>query len=221
MTPEASWEEDFNDWYDREHIPQRMRVPGFISAQRYRGAGKRHYLAVYEMESLAVLRTPAYQAIRQSPSERTQRMLSSVGGFTRYLAEPLGEQVNASAAGDPLESAHLYSVLFTVPPEREAEFNDWYTRDHAPTLLENPDWLAVRRFRIADGEPAAWTHLALHHLADRRALDSPERARARASSRRARLAEESWFKGSYAVFDKHGPRQHASSTARSETPSWT
>src|SRR5262245_954647 len=103
MTPEPFWEEDFNDWYDREHIPLRMGVPGFISAQRYRVAGTRHYLAVYEMESLDVLNTPAYRALRQTASERTTRMLSSVSGFTRYLAAPIGEQTNPAAAGDPLE----------------------------------------------------------------------------------------------------------------------
>jgi hypothetical protein len=221
MTPEPSWEEDFNDWYDREHIPLRMGVPGFTSARRYRVAGTRHYLAVYEMESVDVLSTPAYQALRQTASDRTRRMLASVAGFTRYVAAPLGEHTNPAAPGDPLDSAHVYSVFFDVPADREADFNDWYARDHIPTLLENPQWLAVRRFRIASGEPAAWTHLALHHLADRRALDSPERARARASPVRARLAQESWFKGAYEVFDTHGPRQRATWTQRSDTPSWT
>ena len=76
-------------------------------------------------------------------------------------------------------------------------------------LLECADWLAARRLRIADGEPADWTHLTLHYLADRRALDSPERARARATPWRTRLAQESWFKGAYLVFEKHGARQHA------------
>ena len=67
----------------------------------------------------------------------------------------------------------------------------------------------VRRFRIIDGEPERWTHLALHYLADSRALTSPERERARASPWRARLAQESWFNGKYFVFAKHGVRQEA------------
>ena len=25
-------EEEFNDWYDLEHIPQRLAIPGFINA---------------------------------------------------------------------------------------------------------------------------------------------------------------------------------------------
>src|SRR5690349_12662617 len=85
MIPDASYEADFNDWYDREHIPLRMRVPGFRSAQRYVAPGTRHYLAIYEMESASVLKTAAYQEVKNNPSERTRSMLRAVGGFTRYI----------------------------------------------------------------------------------------------------------------------------------------
>src|SRR5438477_6660652 len=121
MVPEESWEQDFNDWYDREHISLRMKVPGFRSAQRYCIPDQRHYLAVYEMDSLAVLKTPAYQAIKNSPSERTQRMLSNVSGFTRYLAEPIGTGERTSCADDPLDARYLYTVFFKVPSDRQAE----------------------------------------------------------------------------------------------------
>ena len=30
-------EDEFNDWYDLEHIPERERVPGFLKAQRWIG----------------------------------------------------------------------------------------------------------------------------------------------------------------------------------------
>jgi len=32
MIPDLSYESEFNDWYDHEHIPSRMGVPGFLSA---------------------------------------------------------------------------------------------------------------------------------------------------------------------------------------------
>src|SRR5256885_675345 len=98
------------------------------------------------------------------------------------------------------------SILFsemTPDPAWEEDFNDWYDHDHIPTLLDCKDWLMVRRFRILDGEPERWTHLALHYLADMNALNSPERVRARASPWRARLAEESWFSARYIVAAKH------------------
>ncbi len=206
MTPGASWEREFNDWYDHEHIPLRMGVPGFVSAQRYCIAGNRDYLAVYEMNSPAVLKTPPYEAVKNSPSEQTQRMLSRVTGFTRYIGEQTGDQRRLTPGSDPLDAPCLYAVFFQVPVERQVEFNAWYEQDHVPLLLECPEWLLVRRFRIVAGHPEAWTHLALHYLADPRALKSAEREHARATPWRARLAQESWFNGKYLVFAKSGPR---------------
>jgi hypothetical protein len=28
-------EDEFNDWYDLEHIPERLRVPGFVACERW------------------------------------------------------------------------------------------------------------------------------------------------------------------------------------------
>ena len=217
MIPDVSYETEFNDWYDREHIPLRMRVPGFRSAQRYVVPGTQHYLAIYEMENASVLKAPAYQEVKNSPSERTRWMLRTVGGFTRYIGEQIGIQGRPASEIQPIDAAYVYAVFFAVPEERQPEFNDWYERDHAPTLLECKDWLMVRRFRIADGEPEKWTHLALHYLADSAALSSPERERARASPWRARLAQENWFNGKYVVFAKYGVRQWNSNLG-SSTP---
>jgi hypothetical protein len=208
MIPESSWEADFNDWYDQEHIPVRMAVPGFLSAQRYRAPDSRHYLAIYELQALAVLATPAYQQVKAAASARTRRMLHDVQGFTRYLAEPIATHTRLGDPDAALDAPYVFAVCFAVPPARQPEFNAWYADDHVPILLECPDWLCVRRFAIRDGEPATWTHLTLHYLADTRALESSERARARATPWRARLAEEHWFgAGSYRLFEKHGPRQ--------------
>ena len=212
MIPDLSYEAEFNDWYDHEHIPLRIHVPGFLSAQRYLAPGTRDYLAVYEMESPSVLKTPLYQEVKTNPSERTTWMLRTVKGFTRYIGEQIGVQMGQrSTKIDPIDAPHLYSVFFAVPNERQPEFNDWYERDHVPALLECKEWLMVRRFRILEGEPGNWSHLALHYLADANALSSPERERARASPWRARLAEESWFNAKYSVVARHGVRQKAAS----------
>lgn len=172
MTPDAAWEDEFNEWYDQEHIPLRMAVSGFRSAQRYRIQGKRNYLVVYEMDSPGVLKSPAYLSVKNNPSDRTRRMLGSVTGFTRYIAEETGNYTRGIPPEDALDAPCLYSIFFEVPPERQGEFGDWYEKDHIPLLLEPRDCLLVRRFRVIDGEPKSWTHLSLHYLKDARALES-------------------------------------------------
>ena len=49
-------EAEFNDWYDKVHIPDVLETPGFVRATRYvnndpPAAGKGKFLAVYEIET--------------------------------------------------------------------------------------------------------------------------------------------------------------------------
>jgi len=89
MTPDQAWEAEFNAWYDEEHIPIRMKAPGFTGAQRYRRVDGPDYLAIYDMTTAGALATPEYQTIKGQPSERTSRMLRDVQGFTRYIGEEI------------------------------------------------------------------------------------------------------------------------------------
>lgn len=59
---DPAYEDDFNKWYDREHMAERAGIPGFMWARRYRSqAGPRPYLALYRTETMHVFRSPAYR----------------------------------------------------------------------------------------------------------------------------------------------------------------
>ena len=63
MEPEAETEREFNEWYNQYHVPERVSVPGILSARRYElcdGEGALKYLAIYELEDEAVLHGEAY-----------------------------------------------------------------------------------------------------------------------------------------------------------------
>jgi hypothetical protein len=163
MIPSRSDETEFNHWYDDEHIPLRMAAPGFISAQRYRVTGTRHYFVIYEMDSPMALKTPEYQKIKNNPSELTTRMLRSVTGFTRYIGEQIGAHAGESAAID-------------APYIRVDFFNSEFD---SSALFESKHSLMVRRFSIMDGEPEKYTGLSVHYLAGRPDSVSTEPAPAR------------------------------------------
>jgi hypothetical protein len=49
-------EEEFNAWYDQQHLADVLRVPGFVAAQRFKLAQPENslpgrYLALYEIET--------------------------------------------------------------------------------------------------------------------------------------------------------------------------
>lgn len=206
MVPEPDWEDEFNSWYDTEHIPIRMKVPGFIGAQRYRNVSGPGYLAVYDLRSRDVLTTDAYRQIKDNPSALSARMLGSVSGFTRNIGVLTSLQENTGLRGDAVQAPILYAVFFNVPNDRQDEFDAWYTQDHVPLLLNCSDWSAVKRYRLFDAHPEPFTHLAIHYLQSQSALDSKERKQARETAWRGRLSKEDWFKGTYKVFAKAGTR---------------
>jgi len=188
MEPPTELTGEFHDWYENDHIPARMALPGFQGARRFRALdGEPAYLAVYELDDLEALQTDGYRQLKAAPSALTDRMLNLVHGFTRFTCEQIAD------IGEPIYGDYLSAVAFAVPEEFTAEFDHWYEDEHVPMLLEAGDWLRVRRYRVLDGTGGPWTHLALHELASTGVMDSPERARARKGPLRDALAGNDWF----------------------------
>ncbi|MGJ8597577.1 hypothetical protein [Sulfitobacter sp.] len=71
-------EADFNQWYDREHMEERVRIPGFTGARRYRAVSgsARRYLALYRASSLAGFTSEAY---RKAFTKQTQWSVTNFG----------------------------------------------------------------------------------------------------------------------------------------------
>ena len=88
--PPPAMEEEFNAWYDDEHMAERLAIPGFRSARRWvadvaPGEGK--YLATYELDSLAVLTSAAYLARFQNQTPWSRRCLGKAVVFKRWACE--------------------------------------------------------------------------------------------------------------------------------------
>ena len=66
-------EAEFHDWYDHEHGPARLTVPGFRGAYRYRALDdqKPPWLALYELDSPDVIDSPEYKALAGRPATGT------------------------------------------------------------------------------------------------------------------------------------------------------
>jgi hypothetical protein len=205
MEAPAELEAQFNDWYETEHIPVRLALPGFTRAVRYvEREATRKYLAIYEIGDVAVLQSPGYQALKTEPSERTAFMLKNVKGFTRFTCT----ETYDSGSG-PERGQYLSVVAFAVPPEQESKLDDWYENEHIPLLMRCGDWLRVRRYKVFSADGGRWTDIALHELRSLEAMDSPERKAAREGRKRKKLVGNSWFENSgrwvYEVLSFHEP----------------
>lgn len=84
---------DFNDWYDREHMPSRvLHVPGFVSGRRFIAtAAQPRYLAIYRTEDIDVFRSEPYLALQRAPDPNSRRFIplfrNTIKGFCRITAE--------------------------------------------------------------------------------------------------------------------------------------
>lgn len=73
-------EEEFNAWYDTEHIPERLAVPGVLTGLRFVAlTGHPRYLAMYDLERPDVMESPAYLKVAHGNSSPwTKRVTSRV-----------------------------------------------------------------------------------------------------------------------------------------------
>ena len=87
MDIDPEHEEDFNRWYDEEHVPERKAIPGFLTARRYRAVeGGPKYLAIYEMDSPEVLDSEAYRFVsEEGRSEWTARVVGRARNYVRNV----------------------------------------------------------------------------------------------------------------------------------------
>ena len=171
-------EEEFNDWYDLEHIPERQRVPGFLACQRWIGADNaKHSVAIYDLDTLSVLRSPPYLAIGgENLSPWSKRVTAKCQRLLRFEGDQIlpGDQTAPEGAGG------LLLVGMTPAPEVETAFNAWYDTEHVPALARAPGVLSARRFRAQNSSGPKY--VALYHLASPEVITGPEWKRASEST---------------------------------------
>ena len=79
-------EADFNRWYDREHLIERVAIDGFLEARRYIAhQGSPKYLCLYSTESFEVLDSPAYRKALTSPTEWSKTNLARFKNMIRAI----------------------------------------------------------------------------------------------------------------------------------------
>jgi hypothetical protein len=154
-------EDEFHDWYDREHIPERLGVPGFINAERWiGGANPRQSVALYDLDNVGVLQSAPYQAVGgANGTPWTKR----VTGRTKSMIRLEGEQILPGDALAPDGPVAMLLIAMNPAAEAEGEFNEWYNTEHLPALAGVPGVLCARRYR---GTGATQRYAAIYHFAN-------------------------------------------------------
>ncbi|HEY6495866.1 MAG TPA: hypothetical protein VIZ43_21505 [Trebonia sp.] len=180
--------DEFTDWYDNEHVPNRLATPGFGAVARFRAADglKPGWLATYEVEP-GTLETPAYKALSDNASEREKRILSSAATLDRRVysleSESWADGVSDTAGAPPV----VMAVSMSVPPEVVPDMEAYYEQEHYPLLLAVPGWRRARRYVLTSGTGPKY--LSLHEVDSEAAFDQPGYKAATSTPWRNRIVE--------------------------------
>jgi hypothetical protein len=126
ITPEGRV--NFIDWHNREHIPERVAIPGFHRGRRYIAKyGDPEYFTLYEARDTAVLVGAPYLERLNNPTPWTK---SSTAHF-RSTVRGVCSRVYSEGTG---EGAFMLTLRFDVDPERAQAFRSFLVGEGLPPL---------------------------------------------------------------------------------------
>ena len=151
----AEAEEEFNHWYNTEHLQELLSVPGVLNAARYEAtsSGPKH-LAMYELESVAVVDTDAFK--NRPPTPWGQK--AGPREVATTLINNVYQMIHPASLNDELTNADMSPALqigrMDVPAEADAEWNNWYSTVYVPNYEKVDGCIRGRRWKSVRGEPS-------------------------------------------------------------------
>jgi hypothetical protein len=84
-------DDEYNEWHSREHVPERLTIPGIERARRYVGRGEERYtyFTLYEVASAQTLLSEPYQHLLANPTPWSRTMRPSFRAFLRIPCRTL------------------------------------------------------------------------------------------------------------------------------------
>jgi hypothetical protein len=125
-------ERDFNEWYNREHIDERVNLPGFHRGRRYVAVrGSPRYLATYECNTVGDLATPGYLALLADQTPWTQAVMARFTKFTRLTVRVQADLAHGVGGA-------VAAVRFTPDPRARKPLVAWLNETALPKAIARP-----------------------------------------------------------------------------------
>lgn len=144
--------EQFYAWHDKEHMPERLALPGFRRGRRFvRPGHSPEWLTWYEADDLSVVNSPAYLARLNAPTPATVDSLRYFRNTSRAVCR-LVHSVGSSTGG------HVLALRLSVPAAQEEGMREHFAGHAFPRIVEGTGVLACHLF-AADPD-ASFTNTA-------------------------------------------------------------
>lgn len=146
--------DEFNDWYNDDHIAARTKIPAFQTWTRLEAVDERKpaWGAIYDLTSIADTKTSSYGDVLKNPSEVEKQIIPRIGEVDRRIYELLPRAIPDPSPEWSGEKASPYwsFIMVDIKGEAEEEFNQWYNEEHIPLMAKCPGWLRARRYVLKD-----------------------------------------------------------------------
>jgi hypothetical protein len=143
-----------------------------------------------QVEALAAHTRGAAECLVQDDN-RGCAILCEEGRAPKGVVERRVSPLFVSGRSGPEAGPWVFSVGVWTPEDWREEFCAWYQYEHGPLLLECLEWRGFQFLEMSTAD--GYQFYILHRLAARRALDSEQRKRSRATPWFRRLAKNKWF----------------------------
>jgi hypothetical protein len=144
----AEGRENFYAWHGREHMPERVGIPGFLRGRRYVAIGaKLEFFNLYEAKTTAVLSGPAYLKRLNNPTPWT---LESVKHF-RDVARSICEVAASFGEG---QGGLITTCCYDVSEQDAERHVTALSSDLLPRLSENA-MVAGVHLLVADADASS------------------------------------------------------------------
>jgi len=121
--------EQFYDWHDKEHIPERLAIPGFRRGRRYiRPGHSPQWLTLYEADDIDIVVSPGYLERLNAPTPRTTRTLQYFRNTSRAVCRIV------SSAGSST-GGHMLAMRLDVPAAQCEAMCDYLRTNAFPRAL--------------------------------------------------------------------------------------
>ena len=191
---EPALEDEFNRWYDEEHLADLLAQPGVVSGRRFVRAptafsapSELNYITIYQLHDTSVLETPSYRAMATALSEWTKRV-----AMTLPMRRDIATQIypTSHAESQPVGDAIMH-VFTHADASIVDDFHRWYEEEHIPALVACDGVFGARRFACTTPEADGYEFVAIYQLADISVVQSGAVAEAgKPTPWRARLGDK-------------------------------
>ncbi|TCK88680.1 hypothetical protein B0G74_6933 [Paraburkholderia sp. BL9I2N2] len=109
----AESETDYMHWLTREHIFERVSVPGFRSGRVFKRRNSRpsEYMMLYELDNADVMSSPGYLERLNNPTPWTQRIMPTLEQFRRGGGSIVARGGNPAGHGGHISIARFEDAL--------------------------------------------------------------------------------------------------------------